>query len=306
MAASQPSTSASAMQGLPSMPSRGASSASWPAAPFLRPPGRTLDASLPLHPPPALAATRHLCQLSLGLWSPLLPLSLSPDGLRGGKLPLPLATCLAFGLLVETETLEDSFLVVFWFPGLSWARPNSCARHSVILVVLPDQKLRLAACLEAFLTPPPPLRMTLPPSGPGPALPMLPSLCPFPFAALFSSIFGSESQPDGDRLIDIPPVAHEAAAFARGALQDSDLTGRRLWPLVASSLHAAFLAGVSGSACIAVVTWVASPFPFRRRNGFGPHCRHPLGRVPPRAGPPAPLVGQPRRQDSGWLASRLG
>ena len=79
-----------------------------------------------------------------------------------------------------------------------------------------------------------------------------------PFVALFSSLLGTEAEPDYNRLIEIPPVINDTAAFLRGVLEYYAFRGRRLWPLIASTLHAAFLAGETGSAHIAVITWDAS------------------------------------------------
>jgi hypothetical protein len=79
-----------------------------------------------------------------------------------------------------------------------------------------------------------------------------------PFVALFSSILGSEADPDYDRAVDIPPAVNEAAVFIHGVLQEFAFTGRRLWPFVASSLYAAFMAGETGDSRVAVLTWDAS------------------------------------------------
>ena len=126
------------------------------------------------------------------------------------------------------------------------------------LSIPPEKKLRLATCLESFLASSTTTAHDL--ASLRGRVQHYSCCLPYvlPFVALFSSILGTESQPDGDRPIDVPPVAHEAAAFIRGVLEDFALTGRRLWPLVASSLHAAFLAGETGSARIAVITWDAS------------------------------------------------
>jgi hypothetical protein len=79
-----------------------------------------------------------------------------------------------------------------------------------------------------------------------------------PFVALLSSIIGTENEPDYDRLVTLPPAVGEAAVFIRGVLEDYALRGRRLWPFVPSSIYAAFLAGETGSAHIASITWDAS------------------------------------------------
>jgi hypothetical protein len=79
-----------------------------------------------------------------------------------------------------------------------------------------------------------------------------------PFAALFSSVIGSELDPDLDRVIPLPPAVGEADVFIRGVLEDFATCGRPLWPFGPSTLHAAFLAGETGSARIAVITWDSS------------------------------------------------
>jgi hypothetical protein len=43
--------------------------------------------------------------------------------------------------------------------------------------------------------------------------------------------------------------------FIRGVLEDFATRGRPLWPFVPSTLHAAFLAGETGSVHIVVITW---------------------------------------------------
>jgi hypothetical protein len=93
-----------------------------------------------------------------------------------------------------------------------------------------------------------------------PALLHLPALRPpvRRVVALFSSILGSESDPDYDRAVDIPPAVNEAAVFIHSVLQEYAFTGRRLWPFVASSLYTAFMAGETGDSRIAVITWDAS------------------------------------------------
>ena len=79
-----------------------------------------------------------------------------------------------------------------------------------------------------------------------------------PFVALFSSVIGTEADPDYDRSVAVPPAVCEAAVFIRGVLGEYATRGRPLWPFVPSTLHAAFLAGETGSARIAVITWDAS------------------------------------------------
>jgi hypothetical protein len=79
-----------------------------------------------------------------------------------------------------------------------------------------------------------------------------------PFVALFSSVIGSPETPDYDTRITLPPAVSDAAVFIREVLEEFAETGRPLWPLVSSSLHAAFLAGETGPAHIAVITWDAS------------------------------------------------
>ena len=122
----------------------------------------------------------------------------------------------------------------------------------------PEKKVRLAAFLEGFFD----LR-----EAPLSDLASLRgrvqhySAClPYilPFVALFSSVIGSEADPDYDRAIPLPPLVGEAAVFIRGVLEEYAYRGRPLWPPVPSTLHAAFLAGETGSAHIVVVTWDAS------------------------------------------------
>ena len=79
-----------------------------------------------------------------------------------------------------------------------------------------------------------------------------------PFVALFSSIIGSEEDPDYDRSVALPPIVGESAAFIRDVLEEFAYRGRPLWPFVPSTLHAAFLAGETGLARIVVITWDAS------------------------------------------------
>ncbi len=79
-----------------------------------------------------------------------------------------------------------------------------------------------------------------------------------PFVALFSSVIGTEADPDYDRTVPVPPPVREAALFIRGVLSDYATRGRPLWPLVPSTLYAAFLAGETGTARVATITWDAS------------------------------------------------
>ena len=79
-----------------------------------------------------------------------------------------------------------------------------------------------------------------------------------PFVALFSSIMGCESDPDYDRVVQLPPILGESAVFLRDVLEEFAYTGRPLWPPVPSSLYAAFLANETSLARIVVLTWDAS------------------------------------------------
>ena len=79
-----------------------------------------------------------------------------------------------------------------------------------------------------------------------------------PFVALFSSVIGMEADPDYERTISVPPAVCEAAVFIRGVLSDYATRGRPLWPLVPSTLYAAFLDDDTGSARVATITWDAS------------------------------------------------
>ncbi len=81
-----------------------------------------------------------------------------------------------------------------------------------------------------------------------------------PFVALFSSVIGTEADPDYDGSIWVPPAVCEAAlrVFIRGVLSDYATRGRPLWPLVSSTLYAAFLAGETGSARVVTITWDSS------------------------------------------------
>ena len=90
-------------------------------------------------------------------------------------------------------------------------------RHT--LSIPPEKKVRLASCLEEFLY----LR-----SATAHDVASLRgrlqyySIClPYvlPFVALFSSLLGTEADPDYDRPVDIPPVVNDTAAFLRGVLQ---------------------------------------------------------------------------------------
>jgi len=81
-----------------------------------------------------------------------------------------------------------------------------------------------------------------------------------PYVAFFSSIIGSEDDPDYDMIISLPAAVSDAAVFLRGVLEEHAFSGVPLWPFVPSTLYAAFLAGETGSARIAVITWDASQF----------------------------------------------
>ena len=72
------------------------------------------------------------------------------------------------------------------------------------------------------------------------------------------SVIGTDGDPEYDQTVSLPPAVSEAAVFIRGVLEDFATLGRPLWPLVPSTLHAAFLANETGSARIAVITWDAS------------------------------------------------
>jgi hypothetical protein len=58
--------------------------------------------------------------------------------------------------------------------------------------------------------------------------------------------------------VSVPPIVCEAAVFIRSVLEEYAESGRPLWPPVASSLYAAFLAGDAGSARVVVITWDSS------------------------------------------------
>ncbi len=81
-----------------------------------------------------------------------------------------------------------------------------------------------------------------------------------PFVVLFPSVIGTEADPDYDRSVAVPSAVCEAAVFRviRSVLGEYATRGRPLWPFVPSTLHAAFLAGETGSARIVVITWDAS------------------------------------------------
>ena len=79
-----------------------------------------------------------------------------------------------------------------------------------------------------------------------------------PFVALFSSGIGTEADPDSDRTFSVPSAVCDAALFIRGVLSDYATRGRPLWPLAPSTLYAAFLAGETGTARVAIITWDAS------------------------------------------------
>ncbi len=79
-----------------------------------------------------------------------------------------------------------------------------------------------------------------------------------PFAALISSVMGTEATPDYNTVVPLPPAINEAAAFLRGILEAHWESGVAFWPFVASTLHEAFLMGETGPAHIVVITWDAS------------------------------------------------
>jgi hypothetical protein len=79
-----------------------------------------------------------------------------------------------------------------------------------------------------------------------------------PFVALFSSVIGSELDPEHDHRIEIPPVVGDSAVFLRHVLEDYADKGVPLWPFVPSTLYDAFLAGETGAAHIIAITWDAS------------------------------------------------
>ena len=81
-----------------------------------------------------------------------------------------------------------------------------------------------------------------------------------PFVAFFSSVIGSEDDPDYDRVINLPAAVSDAAVFLRGVLEEHAFSGVPLWPFVPSTLYAAFLAGETGRAPVVVITWDASHF----------------------------------------------
>jgi len=81
-----------------------------------------------------------------------------------------------------------------------------------------------------------------------------------PFVAFFSSIIGSEDDPDYDRTIFLPSAVSDVAVFLRGVLEEHAFSGVPLWPFVPSTLYSAFLAGETGRARIVVITWDASHF----------------------------------------------
>jgi hypothetical protein len=122
----------------------------------------------------------------------------------------------------------------------------------------PDKKTRLAAFLEGFFD-----RREASLSDLASLLGRVQhfSAClPYilPFVALFSAVIGTEKEPDYNHVITLPAAISSAAVFIREVLEEYATLGRPLWPPVASSLHAAFLAGETGSARIVVITWDAS------------------------------------------------
>ncbi len=95
----------------------------------------------------------------------------------------------------------------------------------------------------------------------------MPYVLPSGLVTLFCSVLGSESEPDYDRVVDVPAAVTDAAFFIHGVLEEYTSSGSRLWPFVASSLFAAVMAGETGDARIAVITWDAS------LHGWGPVLR---------------------------------
>ena len=96
----------------------------------------------------------------------------------------------------------------------------------------PDKKLRLAEFLEGFfdrreasLTELASLRGRV--QHYSACLPYI-----LPFAALFSSIIGTEDDPDYATVVSLPPAVSAAAVFIRGVLEDYATLGRPLWPFV--------------------------------------------------------------------------
>jgi hypothetical protein len=79
-----------------------------------------------------------------------------------------------------------------------------------------------------------------------------------PFVALISSVIGTDGDPVYDTPVSVPPIVCEAAVFIRSVLEEYAESGRPLWPPVASSLYAAFLAGDAGPARVVVITWDSS------------------------------------------------
>ena len=75
---------------------------------------------------------------------------------------------------------------------------------------------------------------------------------------ILSSVIVSEADPDYDWAVSLPPIVGEAAEFIRGVLKEYTYRGRSLRPPIPSTLHAAFLAGETGTARIVVITWDAS------------------------------------------------
>jgi hypothetical protein len=126
------------------------------------------------------------------------------------------------------------------------------------LSIPPDKKERLAAFLESFFY----LReCTIAELASFRGRVQHYSACiPYilPFVALVSSVIGTEDKPDYNRTIALPSAINEAAVFIRGVLEEYASRGRPLWPFVPSSLYAAFLAGETGPARIATITWDAS------------------------------------------------
>ncbi len=69
---------------------------------------------------------------------------------------------------------------------------------------------------------------------------------------------GTETTPDYNTVVPLPPAINDAAVFLRGILAAHWEFGVALWPFIASTLHEAFLAGKTCSAHIVVITWDAS------------------------------------------------
>jgi len=118
-----------------------------------------------------------------------------------------------------------------------------------------------------------------------------------PFVAFFSSVIGTEDDPDYDRVIFLPSAVSDAAVYLRGVLEEHAFSGVPLWPFVPSTLYAAFLAGETGLARVVVITWDASQF------GWGMVLRswdNPAGKVVVGTLPDSPdMQHQVRREACG-------